>query len=75
MSTPLPCAVLIRVGLGSTLITAREHLGLLLEWKRVVDDRGVASWRGLVVYALPPDAREGGRGPGSCGSAGCRRTR
>lgn len=56
---PLPCAVLIRVGLGSTLITAREHLGLLLEWKQVVDDRGVVSWRGLVVYALPGVGREG----------------
>lgn len=59
VSIALPCPVLIRVGLGSTLIAPREHLGLLLEWKQVVDDRGVRSWRGLVVYALPGVGKEG----------------
>ncbi|MGN6251129.1 MAG: hypothetical protein ACTHNS_04850 [Marmoricola sp.] len=59
MPVDLPCPVLIRIGAGSSIIQTRERLGLLLEWKQVRDDRGVASWVGLVVYALPAVGRAG----------------
>lgn len=59
MAMDLPCAVLIRIGVGSKVIDTREHLGLLLEWKQVADDRGVSSWRGLVVYALAGAGKAG----------------
>lgn len=59
VATALPCPVLIRLTLGSTVVKPREHVGLLLEWKQVTDDRGVRSWRGLVVYAMPGVGKEG----------------
>lgn len=67
MAADLPCPVLIRLTLGSAVVEPREHLGLLLEWKRVVDDRGVRSWRGLVVYAMPGASARKARGSSRSG--------
>lgn len=59
MAIALPTPVLIRIGMGSSIIATREHIGLLLEWKQVTDDRGHRSWRGLVVYAMPGVGKAG----------------
>lgn len=60
MAADLPCPVLIRLTMGSTVVQPREHVGLLLEWKQATDDRGLASWRVLVVFALAGAGKEAG---------------
>lgn len=60
MPADLPCPVLIRLTLGSSVVEPREHVGLLLEWKQATADRGVTSWLGLVVFALPEAGKDGG---------------
>lgn len=43
---------------GSRVIESREYPGLLLEWKRVADDRDVSSWRASSsARSLARDAR------------------
>jgi hypothetical protein len=50
-------------GLWSHRAGLPPSVGILLEWRRVVDARGQTSWDGLVVWANDP-----GGGRWSCGT-------
>lgn len=47
MAAPLPIAV------GVQFNDRGPWPGVLLEWKRIADKRGLPQWHGLVLFALP----------------------